>query len=78
MTIKVSIDASGGDFGFPVTVEAGINALGVYKDIHLHFVGDEKGIQKELKKHSIHKTFLDRISINMRVSGFEPLEIFHG
>ena len=63
MTIKVSIDASGGDFGFPVTVKAGINALGIYKDLHLHFVGDEKGIQKELNKHSIYKTFLDRISI---------------
>jgi len=63
MTIKVSIDASGGDFGFPVTVKAGINALGVYKDLHLHFVGDEKGIQKELNKQSIYNTFLDRISI---------------
>ena len=63
MTIKVSIDASGGDFGFPVTVKAGINALGIYKDLHLHFVGDEKGIQKELNKHSNYKTFLDRISI---------------
>ena len=63
MTIKVSIDASGGDFGFPVTVKAGINALGIYKDLHLHFVGDEKGIQKELNNHSIYKTFLDRISI---------------
>jgi len=62
MTIKVSIDASGGDFGFPVTVKAGINALGIYKDLHLNFVGDEKGIQKELNKHSIYKTFLDRIS----------------
>ena len=63
MTIKVSIDASGGDFGFPVTVKAGINALGIYKDLHLNFVGDEKGIQKELNNHSIYKTFLDRISI---------------
>ena len=63
MTIKVSIDASGGDFGFPVTVKAGINALGIYKDLHLHFVGDEKSIKKELNKLSIYKTFLDRISI---------------
>ena len=63
MTIKVSIDASGGDFGFPVTVKAGINALGIYKDLHLNFVGDEKGIQNELNNHSIYKTFLDRISI---------------
>jgi len=63
MTIKVSIDASGGDFGFPITVKAGINALGIYKDLHLHFVGDEKCIQKELKKHTIYNTFIDRISI---------------
>ena len=63
MTIKVSIDASGGDFGFPVTVKSGINALSIYKDLHLHFVGDEKGIQKELNKHSNYKIFLDRISI---------------
>jgi len=63
MKIKVSIDASGGDFGFPVTVKAGINALGIYKDLHLHFVGDQEGIRKELNKHSIHKSFLDRISI---------------
>ncbi len=63
MTIKVSIDASGGDFGFPVTVKSGINALSIYKDLYLYFVGDEKGIQKELNKHSNYKTFLDRISI---------------
>jgi len=63
MAIKVSIDASGGDFGFPVTVKAGINALGVYKDLYLNFVGDEKGIQKELNRHSIYKTYIDRISI---------------
>ena len=63
MTIKVSIDASGGDFGFPVTVKAGINALGIYQDLHLHFVGDEKCIQNELNKHSFYNSFLDRISI---------------
>ena len=63
MTIKVSIDASGGDFGFPVTVKAGINALSLYKDLHLNFVGDELGIQKELNKRSAYKTFIDRIAI---------------
>jgi glycerol-3-phosphate acyltransferase PlsX len=63
MTIKVSIDASGGDFGFPVTVKAGINALSLYKDLQLNFVGDELGIQKELNKHSAYKTFIDRIAI---------------
>ena len=33
MSIKVSIDASGGDFGFPVTINAGINALKAYDDL---------------------------------------------
>jgi glycerol-3-phosphate acyltransferase PlsX len=35
MSIKVSIDASGGDFGFPVTISAGINALMSFSDLHL-------------------------------------------
>ena len=49
MSIKVSIDASGGDFGFPVTVNAGINALKIYNDLVINFVGDKSGIEKELK-----------------------------
>ena len=53
MSIKVSIDASGGDFGFPVTINAGINALMSFNDLHLNFVGDEKGIKEELEKKSI-------------------------
>ena len=63
MTIKVSIDASGGDFGFPVTVKAGINALSVYEDLQLNFVGNEIGIQAELNKNSANKAFIDRIAI---------------
>ena len=50
MSIKVSIDASGGDFGFPVTISAGINALISFSDLHINFVGDEKGIKEELEK----------------------------
>ena len=53
MSIKVSIDASGGDFGFPVTISAGINALISFSDLHINFVGDEKGIKEELEKKSI-------------------------
>ncbi|MBW5290266.1 MAG: Phosphate:acyl-ACP acyltransferase PlsX [Candidatus Ruthia sp. Asou_11_S2] len=48
MTIKVSIDASGGDYGIPVTIKAGIKALGVFQDLHLYFVGDESSIKAEL------------------------------
>jgi glycerol-3-phosphate acyltransferase PlsX len=49
MSIKVSIDASGGDFGLPVTINAGINALKIYDDLLVNFVGDKTGIEKELK-----------------------------
>jgi glycerol-3-phosphate acyltransferase PlsX len=50
MTIKVSIDASGGDYGIPVTIKAGIKALDVFQDLHLYFVGDESSIKTELDK----------------------------
>ena len=49
MSIKVSIDASGGDFGFPVTINAGINALKVYDDLLINFVGDKAGLKMSLK-----------------------------
>ena len=52
MSIKVSIDASGGDFGFPVTINAGINALKVYDDLLINFVGDKTGIENELKNNT--------------------------
>ncbi len=63
MSIKVSIDASGGDFGFPVTVNAGINALKIYNDLVINFVGDKSGIEKELKNISLSSKFSNRIVI---------------
>ncbi|QKQ23982.1 phosphate acyltransferase PlsX [Candidatus Ruthia endofausta] len=51
MTIRVSIDASGGDYGILVTIEAGIKALSVFQDLYLYFVGDESSIRTELDKH---------------------------
>ena len=48
MSIKVSIDASGGDFGIPVTINAGIIALKTFSDLEVAFVGDEKVIKKEI------------------------------
>jgi len=63
MTIKVSIDASGGDFGFSVTINAGINALNTYDDLLINFVGDEAEIKKELKNNSLSSKFTDRIVI---------------
>ncbi len=63
MTIRVSIDASGGDHGIPVTIEAGIKALGKFKDLHLFFVGDEASIKAELLKYSNSKKISKRFSI---------------
>ena len=57
MSIKVSIDASGGDFGFPVTINAGINALKAYDDLLVNFVGDQTGIEKELKNNALSSKF---------------------
>ena len=63
MSVKVSIDASGGDCGIPVTVAAGIKALGVFTDLYLIFVGDTSSIQSELNKNSDGKKFAGRFSI---------------
>jgi len=63
MSIKVSIDASGGDFGLSVTINAGINALKSYDDLNVIFVGDQTGIEKELQKNSSYSKFFDRIDI---------------
>ena len=63
MSIKVSIDASGGDFGLPVTINAGINALKIYDDLLVNFVGDQTGIEKELNNNSLYSKFTSRIVI---------------
>ncbi|MCH9646037.1 MAG: phosphate acyltransferase PlsX [Proteobacteria bacterium] len=63
MIIKVSIDASGGDHGIPVTIEAGIKALGAFQDLQLTFVGDQSAIEAELSKHSPTDKTTARIKI---------------
>ena len=64
MTIKVSIDASGGDHGIPATIAAGLKALGAFQDLHLNFVGDESAIQAELGKHSSNQKLSNRFEKN--------------
>jgi glycerol-3-phosphate acyltransferase PlsX len=51
----------GGDNGFPVVVEAAIDALQEYSDIALVLVGDKETLEAELKKHS--NTHQRRLSI---------------
>ena len=63
MSIRVSIDASGGDFGFVVTINAGIKALKAFDDLLINFVGDEAEIKNELNKTSSYSNFADRIDV---------------
>ena len=63
MTIKVSIDASGGDHGIPITVVAGIKALNVFPNLQLVFVGDKRSIQTEFNKHPSGQKLSKRFSI---------------
>ncbi|MCK5917375.1 MAG: phosphate acyltransferase PlsX, partial [Cocleimonas sp.] len=49
---RISLDAMGGDNGYPVVVEAAIDALQEYDDIELVLVGDKEKLTAELKKHS--------------------------
>ncbi|HFC92826.1 MAG TPA: phosphate acyltransferase PlsX [Leucothrix mucor] len=49
---RISLDAMGGDNGYPVVVEAAIDALQEYDDIELILVGDKEKLSAELKKHS--------------------------
>ncbi|WP_428095491.1 phosphate acyltransferase PlsX [Candidatus Thioglobus sp.] len=63
MTVKVSIDASGGDHGIPVTIKAGIKALQAFQDLQLTFVGDQSAIKAEIDKHAPSNKTSNRIQI---------------
>lgn len=60
MTIKIAIDAMGGDHGLSVTVPASIDAVKTFSDIHIVLVGQEPLIQEELAKHQYDSS---RISV---------------
>ncbi|MEA3404814.1 MAG: phosphate acyltransferase PlsX [Pseudomonadota bacterium] len=51
MSIKIAIDAMGGDHGIPVTVPASLNSLSKFSDIEIILVGKEDLINAELSKH---------------------------
>ncbi len=63
MSIRVSIDASGGDFGIPVTVSAGIESLGIYPDLSVIFVGDKNSINAEMEKLECNAELQSRINV---------------
>ncbi|MDX1347617.1 MAG: phosphate acyltransferase PlsX [Thiomicrorhabdus chilensis] len=51
MSIKIAIDAMGGDHGISVTVPASLDALSKFSDIHVVLVGKEDLIHAELSKY---------------------------
>ncbi len=53
---RISLDAMGGDNGYPIVVEAAIHALQTHQDIALILVGDKDKLQAELKKHNAENT----------------------
>ncbi len=63
MIVKVSIDASGGDHGIPVTIKAGLKALGIFKNLQLTFVGDQPTIEAEISKYSPSNKTSARIQV---------------
>ena len=51
MSIKIAIDAMGGDHGIAVTVPASLDALSKFSDIEITLVGNADLINEELSKH---------------------------
>ena len=60
MTVSISVDAMGGDFGPKITVPASLNFLKSHPDASITLVGNESTIKKFLKKPI---ESLDRLSI---------------
>ncbi len=63
MAVKVSIDASGGDHGIPVTIPAGIKALRKFKDLEIVFVGNQGAIETELSQNTSANQYKNRYHI---------------
>jgi len=51
LSIKIAIDAMGGDHGISVTVPASLDSLSKFSDIEIILVGKEDLINEELSKH---------------------------
>ncbi len=54
--MKIALDAMGGDFGIPITIQGALLAIKKLKDISkIILVGNEDEIKKELNKYSFNK-----------------------
>ena len=51
MSVRIAVDAMGGDHGLPVTVAAAVSVLRDSPDLHIELVGDQRAIQASLAQH---------------------------
>jgi phosphate acyltransferase len=61
MTITISVDVMGGDFGVSITIPACLDLLHTYPDTRLILVGDDVAIRRALRK--ISADYKNRVSI---------------
>jgi len=59
LSIKIAVDAMGGDHGVQVTIPASLEALTKFSDITLILVGNQALIESELAKHSYDTSRID-------------------
>jgi phosphate acyltransferase len=76
MTITISVDAMGGDFGVPVTVPACLDLLHQFPDCNIVLIGDEAKIQKRLRKASAeYRKRIQIIATSETVDSDDSIEI---
>jgi glycerol-3-phosphate acyltransferase PlsX len=76
MTITISVDAMGGDFGVSVTVPACLDLLHAHADCEIILVGDEAIINRRLRKTSSdYKKRIRVISTSEVVNSDDPIEV---
>ena len=76
MTVKITIDCMGGDYGPSVTVPAAVSFIRSHADAELILVGLEEAIRAQLKKHkALHETALTIVAATEVVAMDDSVEI---
>lgn len=63
MTIRIAIDAMGGDAGIPVTLPAALSALQKHPDLHITLVGQMDLLTSALAQSGAAQTLKDRLEL---------------
>ncbi|KMY86898.1 Phosphate:acyl-ACP acyltransferase PlsX [Candidatus Paraburkholderia calva] len=76
MTVKITIDCMGGDYGPVVTVPAAVNFVRAHADAHLVLVGIEQAICAQLKKaKALDEPRLTVVAASEVVAMDDPVEV---